>query len=153
MENTKNKATKLKLILHQPKKWDRQDWVTQEDYEDYESIIYNDLNLLEKIEKDIPQLDLGFLDTVLIEDEAYAKIPGDHDNYYITTYGRVFNIKNYKQLAPSFSKNAVSMMIKGDSIRYKRLFPNLGWIYSPSFIKQKYKENGWNYYTNKNYEF
>ena len=151
MGNTKSKGLKLKLTLHQPKKWEKHNWVTQDDIDAYENIIYNDLNLSRAIEEDIPQLDTHFLNMVLVEDETYAVLSGKLDNYCITTYGRIINLDRRKLVQPTLHINSIHVFLKGVSLSFKPIFKELGWIYSPSFIKEKYKQYGWNAFkpTNK----
>jgi hypothetical protein len=149
MGNTKSKGLKLKLTLHQPKKWEKHNWVTQSDIDAYENIIYNDLNLYRALDKDIPKVDTPFLDMVLVEDETYAILPDNLDNYCITTYGRVINLNRKKLVQPTIHVNSMYTFLKGKNISFKTVFNELGWIYSPSFIKEKYKEYGWKAYTNK----
>jgi hypothetical protein len=149
MEDIKNKMLKLKLHLHQPKKWQKHNWITDNDIDDYERAIYNDLDVTPLLERDLPDIDYSFLDNLMVEDEVYSQLEGKFDNYFITTYGRIINVKTKKTIKPTLYPNNISILLKLQLVSFKKEFIRLGWIYSQSFILEKYKEYKWRHHTVK----
>ena len=139
-------AVKLKIDLHQPKKWEKHKWVTEKDIQDYEAAIYNDLDITDLIKGDIPEVDYSFLDRIMVEDEIYAPLEGLIDDYYITTFGRIISTKRMKTIKPSIYTNSIAVLVRQELVNFKKEFIRLGWIYSPSLIKEKYKKYNWPVY-------
>jgi hypothetical protein len=47
--------------------------------------------------------------------------------------------------------NSITVSLRQESVSFKKEFIRLGWIYSPSLIKEKYKQYNWPIYgKNKN---
>lgn len=149
MENTKKEGLKLKLQLHQPKKWERHNWVTEKDIDDYEAAIYNDLDITHLIKGDIPEVDYSFLDRIMVEDEVYAPLEGLLDDYFITTFGRIISTRRMKTVKPNMFSNSINVSLRQEPVSLKKEFIRLGWIYSPSLIKEKYKQYNWPIFVKK----
>ena len=134
---------KILLKLHQPHKWDKSKYISDDEYFELEKLIYNDKPLTKYYNKYQEEFDDTWLQQVLKEDEVYKYLESPVDNYAITTYGRVFNIKTMRQVKPSLHVNTFTVSLKDCSINFKREFIKNNWIYSPSFIKEQYKKYGW----------
>lgn len=137
---------KLLLKLHQPYKWKKHNYFTDEDYYEAERLIYNNLSMEPYLDKIIPELDDSWVNDFLKEDEAFDYLEGELNNYVITTYGRVFNLKTKKTVMPSVSGTNLNVMLKGKVTSYKTEFARLGWVYSFSFIMDIYAKYKWKYY-------
>lgn len=141
---TNFKHNKLLLKLHQPKKWEKHNYYTDKDYEEMESIIYNDRNTLfrEKMAEKEATYNTSWIEQLLILDEAYDVCFTD-PKYYITTFGRVFSSSRKKQLSALSVGNKISFGISKGTIHLDKEFAEIGWVYSNAFILDKYKQNKW----------
>ena len=133
---------KIILKLHQPHKWDKSKYISDDEYYELEKLIYNDKPLNKYYKKHEDKYDDSWLQQVLKEDEVFKYIE-NHDNYVLTTYGRVFNIKTMRQVKPSLCVNSFTINLRECAVNFKKEFINNGWIYSPSFIKEQYNKHGW----------
>ena len=138
---------KLKLKLHPPKKWEKIDYVTKNDIEQYEHLIYNDLDITRKIESDIPSYDYKWVDKYLVEDEEYVQLEAPVEMYCMTSLGRVFSYRGRKQIKPMKSGSNFYITLKGKTVVYRKEFFKNDWAYSPSLIEQKYNQYGWKYFS------
>lgn len=136
---------KILLKLHQPYKWKKHNYVTDKDYEEAERVIYNNLSSDKLLSSSIED-DLDWLQEIFKEDESYAFLKDDLSNYIITTFGRIINTKNKKQIQPNVNGNTFTIVVKGTSVNFRKEFLEQGWIYSGAFIKQKYEQYSWRYY-------
>lgn len=143
MKKDREGFIKLKLTLHPPKKWEKNKYLTDEEIEMYERAIYNDLDVSKVFEQTDPTSDLTFLNEILVEDEVYGEVDEPTGNYFITTYGRVINVHRKNMLKPVLHNVNMSITLQSGLINFKKEFIRLGWIYSQSFILQKYKEYNW----------
>lgn len=148
MKDTKSKGVKLMIKLHQPKKWEKVKYVSDKEYDYVESLIYNDQNNQFKeymLAKDMA-ISSTWIDQYLIDDEIYETCTLN-DNYFVTTYGRVFSAKRNKQLVLVQIGSKLNVGIGGQNIDLSKEFVEQGWIYSRSFIIEKYEQFGWKYKT------
>lgn len=137
---------KLKLDLHQPKKWDKIKYVTQDEVDQYEYLIYNDLNIIKKLDRDIPKYDFKWVKEYLVEDEEYKQLEGEANTYCITSFGRVFSSGRKKSVKPIKLNNNFYITLKGVSVVFRKEFFKNDWTYSPSVIASNYEKYGWKYY-------
>jgi len=140
---------KLKLTLQPPKKWERPNYVTQDDIDQYEYLIYNDLDVKRKIDKDIPKYNFEWVDKYLVEDEEWVQMAEPLETYCITSFGRVFSSNRKRPIKPIKVRNNFYITLKGESVVFRREFFKNDWTYSPSLISQKYKQYGWSYLKSK----
>tara|TARA_R110000822_G_scaffold46727_3_gene124331 strand:- start:3990 stop:4424 length:435 start_codon:yes stop_codon:yes gene_type:complete len=140
---------KLKLELHQPKKWDKTPYVTQDEVDQYEYLIYNDLSISKKLDRDIPKYTFEWVDKFLVENEEYRQLEGDINTYCITSFGRIFSSGRKKSVKPIKVRNNFYITLKGESIVFRKEFFKYDWTYSPSVILGNYKKYGWKYYEPK----
>ena len=137
---------KVLLKLHQPYKWKKHNYITDDDYAKAEHMIYNNLSMKTYLEEVMPQSDDSWIPEVMKDDETFDYLEGDKDNYVITTYGRIFNVTRKKSVMPSAVGTNIMATLKGQTVNYKKEFNRLGWIYSFTFIMDKYKEYNWRIY-------
>ena len=137
---------KIKMLDNQHV-FTKQNWVTEQDVEDFESLIYNDKPILPKIKELIVEIDEEWIESVLVEDEQYRELLHPSDRYLITSFGRIFNIKSKKQIVTSCVGGRWTYLADRVNVNFNKTFVNFGWIYSRSLISQKYKEYGWKAYT------
>lgn len=138
------------IKLHQPKKWEKPKYVSDKEYDYVESLIYNDQDKQFReymLAKDMA-ISATWIDQYLIDDEIYEPCTSD-ENYFITTYGRVFSSKRIKQLGmvQIGSKLQVGIGTR-QFVDIAKEFNEQGWIFSRAFILEKYDLYGWNYKTN-----
>lgn len=136
---------KILLKLHQPKKWDKSEYISDEEVAEYEKLIYNDLDVVKHIKKQSQEYDDSWIKDVLKEDETYIVLQHPLDNYALTSFGRIFNIKSMRQIKLNLTNNSFTITIKGKTINVKKLFVENGWIYSGSLLRQKHDQYKWGY--------
>lgn len=151
MKNTESRGKGLKLMikLHQPKKWEKPKYISDREYDYVESLIYNDQNIRfkEYMQEREQEISATWIESFLVEDEAYAQCITD-ENYFFTTFGRIFSSKRTKQLALVQIGSKLQVGIGNKAIDLGTEFNEQGWIFSRSFIIEKYEQYGWNYKTN-----
>lgn len=142
--------TKLKLKLHQPKKWIKHDYVTKDDIDQFEYLIYNDLDIKRKIQRDIPSYNFDWVEEHLVEDEEYIQLEGELNSYCISSFGRIFSSRGKKTVKPMRVRNNFYVTLKNYTVTFRKEFFKNDWAYSPSVILDKYEKYGWLYYNANN---
>lgn len=140
---------KLKLKLHQPKKWVKNNYVSQDDIDQFEYLIYNDLDITKKIQRDIPTYNFNWVDKHLVDDEEYAPLGDPLNMYCITSYGRIFSNRGKKMIKPIKIVNNFYITLKGTTVTYRKEFLNNDWAYSSFNIVNNYNKYGWSYLKSK----
>tara|TARA_R110000868_G_scaffold147020_2_gene368173 strand:+ start:357 stop:782 length:426 start_codon:yes stop_codon:yes gene_type:complete len=137
---------RLVLKLHQPHKWSKVKHISDDEYYEFERRINNGLSTDSLYDLELSDADIKWLDNTLVEDEAYTFLNSPLDNYVITTYGRVINMKSRRIIKVTFTNKQVYLFLKGISMPLRTAFKDFGWIYVPSLIYSKYKEYNWRHF-------
>jgi len=127
----------------------KHNWVTEQDVEDFESLIYNDRSILPKIIENVPQIDTLWIESVLVEDEQWKVLPEPFDSYILTSFGRIFNFGSRRQIVITTIFGQWGWRNKGVQIKFNKEFVENGWIFSKSLLQQKYAKYGWKSYSGK----
>ena len=145
------KYIKVKLDLHPAKRWEKPKWVTDKDIDDIDRMLYNDLKdeFDEMITEGMDIQDFSWIDKLLVEDEQYSPLEEPYENYAISTYGRIFSGKRKQSVVTSSTGKRFYVMLLGASVNMNKEFAKRGWIFVPSFIREKHKQYGWRVYTSK----
>ncbi len=123
-------------------KYNKQQYVNDSYIETIEHYLHNDLDLKELYEEEKVQ-NLDAFKELLIQGEEIIPL---FDNYAITNYCRVFNVKLIRQLSPNFYEDKnVSVCLHTKKQDIKKLFAEQGWDYNIPDIKKIYDKNKWKY--------
>jgi len=134
------RSGKTRLVTNRkPRKWKRTTYITQNQIDQLEFLIYNNLPISDKLIDEKDSVDTEWFDQVMKPEEQYVELPYPNDKYLLTTFGRIFNIKSKKQLIPMNSVGNLYFQ----KYRFQDLFTNNGLIYSKSFIKECYLKYNW----------
>jgi len=113
----------------------KRDYITQGYIEQVEHYVYNDLPILEFIEKNNKEydnrynivFDKKFTDSILLPGEKYGKIP-EADHCIVTSFGRVFNTSKAKPLKVTVTNSTIYAYVgKAAIVGFIEFFEQQGW--------------------------
>jgi len=131
-----------------PGKTRRGQYLTQQDYERIEHIIYNNLSLPFFTEKDIkgPRQNKNILRTLLTKGEKYVEVPVEgYEHIYITSYGRAINSWRISVLTPAVTANNFIYYLGGTNVNSSEVFAEMGWKHDMFKLIRRFNKNQWNY--------
>lgn len=133
-------SKRLSLIENRKnKKWEKQQYVTAKDIDDFEHLIYNNLDVKERLVSEFITVDSEWINEILKPEEEYAELSYPLDKYAVTSFGRILNIKTKKQLV----LQNVTSNFYFQRHRLQDLLTQNGFIYSKKVINDYYKKYNW----------
>lgn len=131
-----------------PGKTKRGQFVTNQDYERVEYIIYNNLSLPFFQEQHIkgPKQNKKALRTLLIPGEKYVEVPVEgYEHIFITSYGRAINSYRISVLTPAVTSNNFIYYLGGTNVNSSNVFAEMGWKHDMLKLIRRYNKNQWKY--------
>ena len=83
------------------------------------------------------------LNKILMPNEQYVFLDGLCEGYAITSFGRIINCRYGNIVTIYFTKNRLSVSIRGTKIDFAAEFAKHGWHYDMDKVKHIYNENKW----------
>lgn len=136
-------TTREKLVQSRGK------FVTQEDYDRAEYIIYN--NLSEELVEQIPEpltlkANLECVKQTIKNGEKWGVmwLPY-YEHLVFTSYGRMLNTKTRRLLKPTMTTNNVIYYCGGTSVTSEEAFKHFKWSYSYKKLLRRFIKNKWRF--------
>jgi len=131
-----------------PAKTKRSQFVTNQDYERVEYILYNNLSLPLWEDKHIkgPKQNKGVLRKLLIQGEKYVECPVEgYEHIFITSYGRAINSHKINTLTPAVTSNNFIYYLGGTNVNSSQVFLMTGWHHDILKMISIFNKHKWNY--------
>lgn len=126
------------VTLHPPKKRAKRNKFVEYNIDDVNHFIYNDLNnpMFKELEVTWP------IEKLLMEGEKAAKLNTSSGYHYATSYGRVFNMKQVKQLVLQNVRDSFHrVFLDAGGHRLEEIMESVGFIYDFDTIQEFYNKH------------